>query len=133
MKKTAYSSCTAHNYSYQPETAQLHDKLNNIAAGTVSARAHNLGMNTAEPIIVILDSLLRYAKAHETRYGGKISQDGFCGEPWLAMAKNVRVLFSADGGTALERNITTDSKDNGTVEALFWIAMEAAGFTEADL
>lgn len=29
--------------------------------------------------------------------------------------------------------ITTDSKDNGVAEGMFWDCMEAAGFTEADL
>ncbi len=48
-------------------------------------------------------------------------------------AKGIRALLNGDGAIAMKKGITTDSKDNGAVEEMFWQAMNTAGFTEADL
>lgn len=55
------------------------------------------------------------------------------GDEWLAAAKGVRALLNGNGAIAMRKNITTGSKDNGVIEALFWAALEMAGFTEEDL
>jgi hypothetical protein len=90
-------------------------------------------MSQGEPLIVMMDALIEYATAYRVRFDGPLADDGFLGEPWLAAAKGVRALLNGDGAIAMKQGITTDSKDNGTVEAMFWNAMSVAGFTEADL
>ena len=117
-------------YTYQPETVQAFSKINK---GTVAQQSHGRGLLYAEPLIVMLDSLLRYARAYEKRYGDKLNTDGFLGKPWLKAAKNVRVLLNGQGAVAMEKDYATDSFDGGTCEAIFWKAMEVAGFKEEDL
>src|ERR1019366_6847972 len=100
---------------------------------TVAQQSQRRGMQEGEPLIVIFDALLRYARAYEKRYGEKLNTDGFLGKPWLKTAKNVRVLLNGIGVVAMENDIATDSFDGGTCEAIFWKAMEVAGFKEEDL
>lgn len=117
-------------YRYQPETLAQAAKL---TPRTVAEHSHKLGAENCEPLLVCLDSLLRYAKAHELRFESKLFEDGFLGEPWLVAVTHVRKLLNGNGAIALERGITTDSKDNGVCEGTFWAALDAAGFTEADM
>jgi len=118
------------NYKY---TAESVNHANKLPAGTVSHRAHKMGMEQCEPLIVMLDSLLKYAHSYQTRFDSKLSEDYVLGPLWLQSAVGVRGLLNGDGQIAMEKGITTDSKDNGALEALFWDCMNAAGFTEADL
>ena len=120
-------------YEYQPATLAAARHLRDIAPGTIAEQSHMLGMSHAEPLIIAMDALIRYATAAAARYGDKLATDYVLGPPWLSAARSIRALCDGDGGAALEQDITTDSKDNGTVEAMFWQAMEIAGFTEADL
>ena len=103
-----------------------------LTPGTISSAAHNLGMRQAEPLIVMMDALISYASAYRCRFERPLNEDGFLGQPWLEAAKGVRALLNGDGAIAMKRGITTDSKDNGTVEAMFWNALSVAGFTEGD-
>lgn len=120
-------------YNLQPETRAELRRLAEIAPGTVAHHAAQLGADKGEPLLVGLDALLRYAKAHRKAYDQTISADYVGGPYWLAAAKGFRDLLNFQGGVALELDRSTDSKDNGTLEEIFWAAMEAAGFTEADL
>ena len=116
--------------NYQTETL---DAYSQIKPGTISAQAHRTGLEGREPLIVILDALLSYAKSYRDRYELKLSTDGVLGPEWLAAASGIRGLLNGDGAIAMTQGITTDSKDNGACEAVFWAAMDAAGFTEEDL
>ncbi len=95
-------------------------------------------MSGNEPIIVILDSLIRYAKAHEQSMGSKLSEDYFLGPCFLSALTSTRELLNGNGSVANEMSAKTDkpcrdSKDNGACEAMFWDAMEISGFTEKDI
>lgn len=114
----------------QPETV---DAIRSVPEGTVSEAAMARGLRLGEPLLIILDGLLRYAKAHRARFEGPLADDGFLGPQWLAAAVAARALLNGDGAAAHEMGISTDSKDNGAMERVFWSAMAAAGFSEADL
>jgi hypothetical protein len=90
-------------------------------------------MNGVEPLIVMMDALIRYAKAHEKRFESKLAEDYVLGPLWLNAAKGVRGLLNGDGALAHEEGWNTDSKDNGAVEGMFWDAMALAGFKEEEL
>lgn len=117
-------------YQFQPESEAQFSK---VSARTVAAQSNALGVENAEPLIVIMDSLIRYAKAYEVRFGGRLSEDYVLGPLWVQTAKGVRGLLNGDGAVANEQGVTTDSKDNGCIEGMFWAAVKAAGFKEADL
>ena len=99
----------------------------------ISHNAHFMGMRQGEPLIVIMDCLLQYALVYRHRFEGALAEDYVLGDAWLQAAKGVRALLNGDGVVAMQRGITTDSKDNGCVDNVFWKAMEAAGFKESDL
>ena len=117
-------------HRWQSETV---GRMESVPANVVSGNAHRIGMGATEPIIMILDALIRYAKAHEKRFESKLAQDYVLGVEWLAMAKGARALLNGDGAVAHERGLNTDSKDNGACEAMFWDALEIAGFGQEDL
>jgi hypothetical protein len=126
---------TAYNYTYQPETVSAFAK---VPERTVSQQCHSLGMNGTEPLIVILDSLIRYAKAHEQNMESKLSEDYYLGPCFLSVLKNTRDLLNGNGAVANEISAKTgkpcrDSKDNGACESMFWDAVSIAGFTEEDI
>jgi hypothetical protein len=52
---------------------------------------------------------------------------------FLQSLTGIRGLLNGDGAVAHERGLSGDSKDNGVCEAIFWDAMDAAGYTEEDL
>jgi hypothetical protein len=118
------------NYAYQPETIAQAEK---VPANVVDGQSHRIGYNNAEPLIVMMDSLIRYARAHEKRFGSKLSGDYVLGPEWANAAKAVRALMIGDGAVAHETERSTDSKSNGAVEGMFWDAVKIAGFTEEDL
>lgn len=117
-------------YSFQPETLTAFYKIN---PSSVAHREAMVGMDSNEPLLVCVDSLLRYAKAHEQRFEDKLSEDYVLGPEWLNAAKGIRALLNGSGAVAHELGISTDSKDNGMIESIFWSAMAAAGFKEEDL
>jgi hypothetical protein len=104
-----------------------------LTPGTISARSMQLGIEHGEPLALMFESLLRYAAAYELRFHSKLATDYVLGPKYLDALTGVRGLLDGDGAVAMERGITTDSKDNGTLEAMFWHCMKASGFTEADI
>lgn len=124
---------TVIKYTFDPVTVVAAKRLTVTSPGTVSEQSHLIGMREGEPLIVMLDALIKYAKAHKGAFFSPLAEDYVLGPDWLAAAKGVRGLFNGNGAIAHTLNRSTDSKDNGTVEAMFWQAMEIAGFTEADL
>lgn len=125
----------AYNYDYQNETCEAFAK---VPERTVAHQTHCMGMNGSEPLIVILDALIRYAKAHEQSMGSKLSEDYFLGPCFLSALTSTRELLNGNGAVANEISAKTgkpcrDSKDNGACEDMFWDAMRIAGFTEEDI
>jgi len=117
---------------YQEETIQAYRKL---TEGTQAWENHQHGLMWEEPCIVLIDSLLKYARAYRKRYGRPLRDEAQLKEIWLKVAVNVRRLFEYQGAVSMEWSINTgaDSKDNGCLEEVFWRAMEEAGLTEDDI
>lgn len=117
-------------YIWQRETVVA---LSNIPTGCINARSAELGLTHCEPLLVIADSLLRYAKAYRARFDGPISGDGVGSEAFRAMIAGVKCFLDFDGAVALERGITTDSKDNAAMCDVLQAVCDAAGFTWEDI
>lgn len=127
MKNTINPYPVKMNYALQDETVEAIQK---VPAGTVSNDSAWLGIMNGEPLLIAMDGLLRYAKAYAKQYEGKLAEDGVMGDYWLQAIKGLHGLLNGDGAVALERGITTDSKDNGVIEDIYWAALNAAGFKE---
>lgn len=107
--------------------------LAKVPAGTVSAQSVRLGVYEGEPLLVIADALLSYAKAYRGRYGCSITNDGHAGEAFADMLRGVKTFLDHDGGVALRRGITTDSKDNGSMFDIIEATCTAAGIDYQEL
>lgn len=93
-----------------------------LTPGTVSHQMHQNGMTNGDPVIRAMEASYAYAVAHKARFESPLAEDYVLGPAWLNMAKGARALLNGEG-----------QFDGGTLEALFWKALEVAGFTEADL
>lgn len=118
------------NYRFSPEACEQFAK---VPAKTVSDQAQQIGLTQGEPLILGLDCLLQYAQAYRKRFEQPVSEDYVIGEHFLSALVGFRNLLNGDGAVAMRLGITTDSKDNGACEGIFWKAMEASGFTEKDI
>lgn len=103
-------------------TKQHAAAFSKLTPGTVSHAEHRKGIVNADPVQVMMDSLLQYAEKHEKRFESKLSEDYILGPAWLSAATGVRTLLNGEG-----------QFDGGVLESVFWSALEAAGYTEADL
>lgn len=117
-------------YHFHAETC---NQMARVPAGTVAAQAQDRGIAGAEPLLVGLDCLLRYAEAYGRRFERPLNEDYVLRVPFLEAAKGFRGLLNGDGAEAMRIGLTTDSKDNGACEGVFWEAMKAGGFTESDI
>lgn len=129
-KVTSNAPADTVRYRLQPATMQA---LGKVPHGTVNARSVALGLDSGEPLLIIADALLRYAKAYRRRFGGFVANDGVGGDAFRAMLRGVKVFLDFDGGVALERGLTTDSKDNAAMCDILQAACEAAGLEWEEL
>ncbi len=102
-------------------TANLHKMK-----GTVSERSMLLGTANNEPLLEILNACMRYAKAYAKRFESPLGEDYVLGVAFLRMLQGCRSLLDGDGAVAMEKGVTTDSKDNGTMEQIYWKICEFA-------
>ena len=114
----------------QPETMTA---LDGVPAGTVNARSARLGLYEGEPLLVIADALLSYAKAYKARFDGPVFKDGVSGDAFLEMTRGLKVFLDFDGGVALRRGITTDSKDNLSILHVIEAICKEAGIDYEEL
>lgn len=94
--------------------------------GTVSEKAMLLGTANNEPLLEILNACMRYAKAYAKRFESPLGEDYVLGVAFASMLQGCRSLLDGDGAVAMEKGVTTDSKDNGTYEAIYWKVCEVA-------
>ena len=90
-------------------------------------------MENGEPLIVAMDCLLKYAEAYRSTYESNLADDQVLGREWLDAAKGIRGLLNGNGVIAMKKDISSDTKDNGSVESMFWAALRIAGFEEKDI
>ena len=118
--------------SYMASNA-LMEETDKVSPSCVEGDSHRWGINGGEPLTVAMDALYKYAEAYKTRFGGPLADDHFLGDEWLQSISALRALLNGDGALAMIAGRSTDSKSNGALEALFWRAITAAGFTESDV
>ncbi len=70
--------------------------LAKVPAGTVAAQSSRLGVYEGEPLLVIADALLSYAKAYRGRFECPISDDGVGAEAFADMVRGVKTFLDYD-------------------------------------
>lgn len=107
-----------------PATRRILDAKIASAPGTIDAQEIDRMRYTSHPILAILDGLVRMAEWHAKEMECLICDDGYTGPVWLRMARDVRYMFSSASPKGFSAH---------ACEAVFWHAMDVAGFTEGDL
>lgn len=122
----------SNEYEYQQETAEEYDKLESSFRGSQAHSDVRFGINNYEPLIVILDSCIRYAKAHELAYEAKLNEDRYAVRYLKQVLSGIEGLLNCRGAVALERGLPCDSKDGAFCEKLLSVAYEVAGIDEKE-
>jgi hypothetical protein len=109
-----------YQYQYQTETLDASEKLYQVGHRHKSIAIHEqtLGLMEHEPLIVILDSCIRYAKAYQRRYETPVASDCIFGPALQQILHGVQTLLDGCGAVSLEGNQFQDSKDNGVCSNL---------------
>ncbi len=104
-----------------------------VPASCVNAQSQRLGLFEGEPVLVIADALLSYAKAYKARFECNVSSDHVMAEPFAQMLAGVKTMLDYDGAVAMRRGITTDSKDNGAMFDVIEATCNVAGIDYQNL
>jgi hypothetical protein len=112
---------------------EVMEQAHKLTPGTVAEQSQQVAMRHGEPLLIAMDALYQYASIRAASNMGKLSEDYVMGPYWMQAAKGIRNLLNGDGAIAISRKSSQDSKDNGVIEALFWAAVDRAGYTEKDL
>jgi hypothetical protein len=127
--------------AFQAETITALEHLRATAPGTVALRDAEAGFRMGEPLLIIADQCIRYAKAYRAEFDGSIGDDHVALPEFSGILSGFRALLNFDGAALWEacansgarpRNLT-DTKDNGMIESLFWTACEIAGIDGNDI
>jgi hypothetical protein len=112
-------------YTYQPETVQA---FNKCPERTISQQSHRIGMINHEPLIVIFDSFLAYAKAYKARFEGNLASDYILGDAFIKSIQAAHELLNGDGAVAMASGRSGDSKSSRACESIYQAALSTAGF-----
>jgi hypothetical protein len=127
--------------TFQTETLAALEHLRTIAPGTVALRDAEAGFRMGEPLLIIADQCIRYAKAYRAEFERSIADDYVARPDFSGILSGFRALLNFDGAAKWEaranldtcpRNLT-DTKDNGMIESLYWTACEIAGIDGNDI
>ena len=121
---------TTITYTLHPFTVA---ELAKIPKNTVAEQSAKRGVMRAEPILLGLDGMLRFAHAYVSKHGSPIADDYVARPEFIGALRGIHGLLNFDGAVAMERGYNTDSKDNGVCEAIYWEALRVAGLCEAEL
>ena len=108
----------------------INEGANFPPTNTVAGESHERGMRHNEPLMQGLCDAVRFAEAYEKRYGSKIAPDYVLAEHYKGWIDGLRGLLCGMGAVAMEQDISTDTKDDGFCESVYWLAMKAGGFED---
>ena len=121
-------------YVWSVETAVIFKQFEHQNRDTTySTMEHRLGVEKLEPMYVIADNLIRWAKAHAKQNGALLGTDYYSKEGFVSIAYGVLHMASSQGVVALEKGLTRDSKDNSVLSHLINKACELAGIAYEEL
>ena len=119
--------------AFQPETLAALEKLRATCPGKVALRDMEAGFRMGEPLLIIADQCLRYARAYRNEFERPIGEDYVAAPEFGSLLSGFRALLNFDGAAKWEAShnssvrVPTDTKDNGMIEDLYWTACEIAG------
>lgn len=118
---------------WQPETIAAIERLRETCPGTIALAAMESGLRLGEPVLILADQCIRYAKAYKAEFGQPIAEDYVLVPEFASVLSGFRAMLNFDGAALWEGNANSatrrirDTKDNGVIESLYWTACEIAG------
>lgn len=117
-------------YFYHPKVAELISKLN---PSTISGAGAIYGHNKCEPLLVMIDSAIKWAESYYITYKVKIVSDNIQGEQLKNILKACKILSEFDSPLNADYDLTFDPKDDGTIYDLIVFAAALGGFELEDI
>ena len=128
LKAMNYRTTVTRGFSlhYQPETLAALDALSAMCPGTVAERDAVAGFRLGEPLLIMVDQAIRWAKAYRAEFDRDAD---YVAAPEIGgILSGIRGLLNFDGAAKWEGdNMRHDTKDNGLIETLYWKACRIAG------
>lgn len=115
------------HYQWQQESLDIFKGLKFGAPDSIANQENERGVNGHEPVMIIMDSLIRYAKAYRKCRDAQLASEAHLVDYFSEILNGTHRLLDWNGAIAMERGTSCDPKDNGVVEAMFWKACEIAG------
>jgi len=111
---------------YQPETIAALEALSAMSPGTVAERDAVEGYRKGEPLLLMVDQAIRWAKAYRAEFDRDAD---YTAAPEIGgILSGIRGLLNFDGAAKWESgSLRHDTKDNGLIESLYWTACRIAG------
>lgn len=120
-------------YLYQPETERIFKKFElSFKDNQPCLQAHRRGKMECEPLYIMADCLIRYAKAF-VKNDSKVCRCSFTEPLFKQMAYAVIQFGNLNGAASMENGWMTDSKDNAVICHLIEKACEIAGIDYEEL
>ena len=117
-------------YTYHPKVAELIAKLN---PATISGAGALYGHNKCEPLLVMIDSALKWAESYYINYHHKIAEDSLSGRQIKNILTACKCLIEHNSPLKDNYNLTFDPKDDGTLYSLIMFACMLGGFREEEI
>lgn len=118
---------TPHSTLYR-YTAETISQANRLPVGSVEESRHKTGMELGEPLIIMMDCLIKYAEAYRERYDFELAQDSTLGASWLDSLEAVKDLLNSEGVLKMKGKVNGESFDGQTMWNLYADAKRIAGF-----
>ncbi len=120
-------------HHFQTETLNIFTQFkHNFKDRQYALIEHNIGQDKGEPLYIMADCLIRWAKAFKKHNDDLLCRDWYSLEQFKSIASGILALGNCQGIIALEKNLR-DSKDNSVLDHLIIKACELAGITKEDL
>lgn len=118
------------HFNYMKLEKEITDIIGKLDNNSCSDQEMILGIRNDEPILIIVNSLLRYCKAHTKRYECLIGDDSYSCRYVKKIIDGVDGLLSCNGGVAMEKGLSLDSKDNGKISKMLRLIKDQHGFDD---
>lgn len=118
---------TPHSTLYR-YTAETISQANRLPVGSVEESRHKTGMELGEPIIIMMDCLIKYAEAYREEFGHEVSQNPILGPAWLECLQSMQDLINRQGVLEMKGKTKGESFDCDTMWNLYADAKRIAGF-----
>lgn len=99
-----------------------------LMLGSSDWKQHKLGLDAGEPVLLILDSLWKYAAAYKSFRRKALADDEVLGQAWLRTLQGVRQMTHVKGAVAMDLDHLTDSKSEWACSEMVWKCVDEAGF-----